>query len=162
MVPAAADQRDVPDVQLEGVLLAYPRDERVELGGRNVVDAAALLAHEMAVRAGEMKERRTVRLVHVFDESPLVQGVERPVHGRQMDLGMRVVNTRRQIVGGEMFGRAREQLDHEPPRGRDPPAFGAQRVEGSRLLFAHAAHPLPSPHSTVQLQGVRIWLELWI
>ena len=54
--------------------------------GGNVVDASALLAHEMPVRAGEVKERRPVRLVHVLDESPLVQRVERPVHGRQMDL----------------------------------------------------------------------------
>ena len=47
---------------------------------------------------------------------------------------MRVVNARREIVGGEMFGRAREQFDDEPPRGRDPPTFGTQRVERPRCI----------------------------
>ena len=80
---------------------------------------------------------------------------------------MRVVHARREIVGSEMFARAREQLDHEPPRGRDPPAFGAQRVECSRALLAHDRLPL-RPHTArqrardVQLQRVRIWPELWI
>jgi hypothetical protein len=161
VIPAAPDQCDVPDVQLEGVPLAYPVHEHVEFLGRNVVDTAALLAHEMAVRAREMEERRTVRLVHVLDEPPGVQGVKGPVDGRQMDLGMRVMHARRQVVGGEMFARAREQLDHEPPGGCDAPTFGAQRVEGSRFLLGHARLPFLGALA-VQLQGVRIWFEVWI
>ena len=66
MLLAAADERDMTDVQLEAVLLTNPRDERVELARGNVVDAPALFADEMAVCAREMEERRTVRLVHVL------------------------------------------------------------------------------------------------
>jgi hypothetical protein len=125
VLTAAADQRDVPDLQLEVVEIANPCHERVELAGGNVVDAAALLADEMAVCAREMEERRTVRLVHVFDESPFVQRVKCPVHGRKMNFRVRVVHASRQIIGGEMFGGAREQLDHEPAGRRDAAAFGA-------------------------------------
>ncbi len=139
MIPALADQCDVPDMQFERVQLPYPRDERVELGGRNVVDTATLLAYEMSVCAREMKERRAVRLVHVFDESPIVQRVKCPVHGRQMNLWMSGVNARREVIGSEVFIRAREEFDHEPARGCDPPSRGAQRVEGSSFLFAHAS-----------------------
>lgn len=72
MVPALAHECDVPDMPVEGVQVAQACDERVELGGRDVVDAAALLAHKMEVCAREVKERRTVRSVHMFDKSPLV------------------------------------------------------------------------------------------
>jgi hypothetical protein len=124
VLPASTDERDMTDVQLEAVQLANPRDERVELARGNVVDTPALLADEMTVRAGEMEERRTVRLVHVFDESPFVQRVKGPVHGRKMNFRVRVVHASGQVVGGEMFGGAREQLDHEPARRRDSAAFG--------------------------------------
>jgi len=139
MIPAPAHQCDVPDMQFECVQVAYPRDERVELGGRNVVDTATLFAHEMSVCAREMKERRTVRLVHVFDESPIVQRVKCPVHGRQMNLRMSGVDATRENIGSEVFIRAREEFDHEPTRGCDPPSRCAQRVEGSGFLFAHAS-----------------------
>ena len=122
---AAADERDMTDVQLEAVLLTNPRDERVELARGNVVDAPALFADEMAVCAREMEERRTVRLVHVFYESPVVQRVKGAVHGRKMNFRVCIVNASRQVVGGEMFGRAREQLDHEPAGRGDTAAFGA-------------------------------------
>ena len=125
MLTASADERDMAHVQLEAVELTNPCDERVELTGRDVVNAPAPLADKMAVRAGEMKERRTVRLVHVFDESPFVQRVKSPVHGREVNFRVRVVHASCQVVGGEMFGGAREQLDHEPARRRDTAAFGS-------------------------------------
>jgi hypothetical protein len=51
MVPAAADECDVADVPFEGVQVAYAGDQRVELGGRHVMDPPADLAHKMAVRS---------------------------------------------------------------------------------------------------------------
>jgi hypothetical protein len=34
------------------------------------------------------------------------------------------VHTCREVIGGEMFVRTRQELDHEPARGRYPPPFG--------------------------------------
>ena len=81
VVAALTDQSDVADVQLEAVLLPNASDECVELRGGNVVYASALLAHQMTVRAREMEERRTARLMHVLEHSPFSQRVEGPVHG---------------------------------------------------------------------------------
>ena len=125
MVAATAEQRRVTDVQLELVHVANPRDQRVELSRRNVADAAAMLAHKMAMRARQVEERWPVRLVHVLHELPVAQGVEGPVNGGEMNLRMRIVNLRREIVGGEMVGGVREQLHHESTRGRDAAAFDA-------------------------------------
>ena len=125
VIPAAADQRDVTNLELEVVDIADPRDERVELCRRHVVDAPALLAHEMTVRAGEVKERCTVWLMHVFHQSPAVQGVKCPVDGREMNFRMRAVHARCQLVGREMFARAREQLHDEAPRSCDASPLGA-------------------------------------
>ena len=81
VVTALTDQSDVAHVQVEVVLLPNARDEGVELRGGHVVYASASLAHQMAVRAREMEERRTARLMHVLEHSPLSQRVEGPVHG---------------------------------------------------------------------------------
>ena len=50
MVPAAAHEGDMTDVPFEGVQVANAGDQRVELRGRDVVDAPADLAHKMSVR----------------------------------------------------------------------------------------------------------------
>ena len=162
VIPAAADQRDVTDLELEVVDVADPRDERVELRGRHIVNAPALVAHEMAVRAGEMEERSTVWLMHVFYESPIVQGVKCPVDGREVNFGMRAVHARGQLVGREMFARARQQLHHEATRSRDASPLRTQCIECSRLRpCSRLPYPLHGAH-VVQLRGVRIWPELWI
>jgi hypothetical protein len=161
MVPAAAHECDVADVPFEGVQVADACDERVELGGWNVVDPAALVAHKMAVCAREMKERRTVRSVHMFDKSPVVQGVKGPVHGRQMNFWVGGVHPCRQIIGGEMLVRPCEQLDHEPARRRYPPPLRPQHLERPDFLFAHPSGPFRRA-TRMQLRGVRIWPEVWI
>lgn len=125
MAAATTDERDVADVELEVVLLPNAGGESVEFGGGNVLYASTPLARQMTVRAREVEERRTVRLMNMLEQIPLSQRVESPVHGRQVDLGMRVVNARRKIVSSEMVARTREQLDDEAPRGGDPPSLGA-------------------------------------
>ena len=71
------------------------------------------------------------------------------------------MNSNREVVGGEVLCRVGEQLDNESPRGRDTAALRAQCVERSRCLVAQASTPLLNARE-VQLQGVRIWRELWI
>jgi hypothetical protein len=51
---------------------------------------------------------------------------------------MRGVDAGREVVGREMFGRVREQLDHEAARGSDASSVGAQRLERSDGLFTHS------------------------
>jgi hypothetical protein len=168
VIAAPARERGVAEVQLEAVVLADPRDEGVELGGGNVANAPALLAHEMAVCAREVEERWTVRLVHVLHVSPLVQGVEGAVHGREMDLGVRVVNPEGEVVGAQVLRRAREQLDDQPSCGRDASPIGSERVERAGRLLAHDVYtpfgraPRSPGARVVQLQGVRIWPKPWI
>jgi hypothetical protein len=140
VIAAPARERGVAEVQLEAVVLADPRDEGVELGGGHVANAPALLAHQMAVCAREVEERWTVRLVHVLHVSPLVQGVEGAVHGREMDLRVRVVNPEREVVGAQVLRRAREQLDDQPSCGRNASPVGSEGVErAGRLLIAFAS-----------------------
>jgi hypothetical protein len=168
VIAAPARERGAVEVQLEAVVLADPRDEGVELGGGNIANAPALLAHKMAVCAREVEERRTVRLVHVLHVSPVVQGVEGAVHGREMDLRVRVVNSESQVVGSQVLRRAREQLDDQPSCGRNASPVGSERVERAGRLLAHDVNsPLcartRSPSArVVQLQGVRIWPKPWI
>ena len=158
------DERDLAEVEVETVSIVKPSDEGVELGGRNVVYPSALFAHQVTVRTAEVEERRPVRLMHVLDELPVAQRVERAIHGRKMNLRMRGVYARGEIVSSEVSRCAGQQLDDESTRGRDASSVGAQRVEcsnrvGSNRVAIHSATP---PADNPQLQGVRIWLELWI
>jgi hypothetical protein len=168
VIAAPARERGVAEVQLEAVVLADPRDDGVELSGGNVANAPALLAHEVAVYAREVEERWTVRLVHVLHVSPLVQGVEGAVHGREMDLRVRVVNSESQVVGSQVLRRAREQLDDQPSCGRNASPVGSERVERAGRLLAHDVNtpfgraPQSPGARVVQLQGVRIWPKPWI
>jgi len=169
VIAAPARERGVGEVQLEAVVLTAPRDEGVELGGGHVANAPAPLAHEMAVCTREVEERRTVWLVHMLHVSPLVQGVEGAVHGREMDLRVRVVNPEGEVVGAQVLRRAREQLNDQPSCGRNAPPVGSERVECAGRLLAHdvntplfCAYPDPPGARVVQLQAVRIWPKPWI
>jgi hypothetical protein len=125
VIAAPAHQRGMPHVQLEVVLPADTRDQRVELGRGNVTDAPAELAHQVPVRAREMEERRTMRPVHVLHEPPGVERLERSVHGGEVDLRVRAVNPVREVVGGQVLLGVREQLDDQPSRGGDASPVGA-------------------------------------
>ena len=91
---APADERGVADAHLDPVAITQSRDELVELQRGYVADPAAHIALDVMVRARQMKERRTVRPVHVFGQSPHAQRVEGAIHRREMNLGMRGVNPR--------------------------------------------------------------------
>ena len=57
---------------------------------------------------------------------------------------MRVVDARREVVGGQVLARAREQLDDEAPRRRDASTFVTQRRKRTHFYVTHASSLLCS------------------
>ena len=59
---------------------------------------------------------------HLGDEPPLPQRVQRAVHGRQMDLGVRVLDPAGEELGGDVLARLREPFDRHASGADGEPA----------------------------------------
>ena len=144
VVPAAADQRDVPDVQLEVVLLAYPRRRARRTppperrgcgrtartrdggarprGGRTTDRAVGARARRVPTRASESRVRYTV---------------DRWISGcASWTRVARSSAVRCSLVRASSSITSRRAVVTRRPSARSASS-------GSRLLLAHARHPLP-------------------
>jgi hypothetical protein len=140
VLAALAEQREASGSQLEVVVVTEPDHEIVERVSRDVGHLAAYLAHEVLVRLREMEERRALAAMDPFHHAPLLECLERPVHGRWRDRRMDRMEAARDVFDGEMLVRAREQLDDGASRRGDPFAArpdlieDATRVVGWKVL----------------------------
>ena len=72
---------------------------------------------------------RTVTEVGVRDDPDLGKGLERPVHGRQVNFWMLGPNQRRDVLGTEVAIGVQQNPDHESARSGDAPSVGPDLVE---------------------------------
>ena len=99
---ATTEQREVSDVQLESVLVAQRFLHIVEEVRGHVDHGAAFLADEMLMRDTNVVDRRPVTDVGVRDDAELLERIERPVHSRQVDFGVRALDRRGEILRGHV------------------------------------------------------------
>jgi nitroreductase len=70
---------------------------------------------------GQVVHGRPVGEVHVEDDSQPLEGVEGPVHGRGVDLGVLGLHLSRHVLGGHVAVAASEERRHDGPAGKRHP-----------------------------------------
>src|SRR5690606_24053829 len=103
-IPAGAEQGEVPDVGLESAVDRQPLDQ---LGGDrrlNLGDGPAPSAYQMNVVGfgGRVVRRRAVAEMRVAHQTELLQQLETPVHGREVDALRGLAHLGQDVVRGRM------------------------------------------------------------
>lgn len=135
---APAEEREVPDVQLEAVAAAQRRAELVEQFGWDVDDVAACFADEVLVNFSEVVDSGSVSDVGVLDDAECFERVEGPVDGGEIHLGMRRLDDRGEVFGVDVRVRVEDRVDDQAAGGGDPAAPLADLLEN--LVNSGDAH----------------------
>ena len=141
---AVAHEREVAGPDLEAIPVAELPGQGVERRDGHVDDGAALLAHEVLVGPAEVVDGGTVAQVRVLDDAEILEQAERPVHGRGVDVRVRLVHRVGDLLGGEMTFGADQRAQHGTPGRGDPEPPPTQL--GDEVLF-HPRPRLPSRRS---------------
>ena len=126
---AAAEQREVTDLELELVTLAERRAQLVEQLRRHVDDIAADLTHEVLVRVTDVVHGRAMPDMSVLYDTHVGQRVERPVDRCEVYLRMVGLNHLGQLLGGEVPGGFHQRRHDDATRSGDPAAFLPESIE---------------------------------
>jgi hypothetical protein len=121
---------------------------------------AADLADEVLVhRIGHVVHGRAVAEVRVLDDAEALEGVEVPVDGGDVHLGVRSLDPGQQLLGGGVAVGVEQCGDQSPAGHRDPLPRGADA--GQDLVQAappvtRRRHPAPAA-GHLQMLPVRMW-----
>jgi Transmembrane secretion effector len=119
---AVAAEGEVVGVEPEPVVPLDPTAQRVEHVRRQLDDRPAVVTHQMVMGVvGEVVHGRAVAEVNVVDHTQFGEGLQRPVHRRQVDLGLGGPHCVHQRIGRDVFVRLQERRDDRSARHRDPP-----------------------------------------
>ncbi len=130
-VGAAAADGDVAEFGGEAVLVGQSTGQLVEQGEIQVEGLAAVVTHRvLVVIPGHVVGHGPMGQVHVMNQALLLEVLEGPINGGQMDLGLVPTDPDGQLLGAQVLVAVADQsLEHGPPGGGDPLAPRAQERE---------------------------------
>ncbi len=116
--------------QLEVVAVSKPAGQVVEQLVGYLDDLATRLADEVLVGVvGQVVDGSAVPEVDVVDNPQCLEGVERAVDRRLMDVRVRPLDGVGELVGGDVAGGVDERGHDRPPGGGDAAAIGPEEAE---------------------------------